>query len=436
MMKNLPISIRKKFLIPVNPVIHGTLRAIFAGGPKSRWQADSYGRPVYRYETGSGILSFYSAPPPDFSSRCHPSLAMYYTPRLGFIYSGSQREAIRNLSVETADVFIILMGRISLLKDPGKDITHIALDDIARMRNVRIRHGSKQRLHEDFKKDILRLADLRVTMEWRNYRRGGIVIVGKDRPDRLLDILDITCRNKSEVWTAFRFRCGQSLSHFLNPQGLRWIGYYQRSLLHLNPYREALTKKIGTYWIMVGTVAEKKGFFPRATPRTILDFCGEDINWRNPGETVDAFISAHERLVDIGVLEQIPILEPLTRIKGYYREWLNTALTVKLSEDLWRLHDPHGKSPRRPFLSNRRKVAAGTGSEPSLPCDYEKLQKDPSALRRFRSRHHMHQDELARAIGITRQTLSCYERGLRAIPEKKSLKILELMARLGTDVEN
>jgi len=424
-----PISVRKKILIPVNPVVRGTLQAIYAGGPKSRWEADSYGRPVYRYGTGSGTLSFFSAPPPDFSSRFHPSIAMYYVPRLGFIYSGSQREAIRNLSVETADIFLILMGKISLLKDPRRDVAGTTLEDIARMRNVRLRHGSAQRLYDDFRKDVLRLADLRVTMTWKNYRKGGTIMVGKDRPDRLLDILDITCRKGSEEWSAFRFRCGQSLSHFLNPEGLRWIGYYQQSLLHLNPYREAFTKKIGTYWIMVGTVAEKKGFLPRATPRTILDFCGEDINWRNPGETVDGFVSSHERLVDLGILDEVPILEPLTRIKGYFREWLDTALIVRLSEDLWRIRDLHKKQVLPPAVSKKRKKAV-SGKEPgsAVRPALDELRKDPAAIRRFRAMHHMHQDELARALGVTRQTLSCYERGIRPIPEKTGAQFLEIKA--------
>ena len=97
-------------------------------------------------------------------------------------------------------------------------------------------------------------------------------------------------------------RCGQSLSHFLNPDGLRWIGYYSRSLLELSPYHEAFTKKLATYWTMVGIIAGEKGSPARATPNTILDFCGEDINWRNPGHAVDAFFKALDRLLEIGVI--------------------------------------------------------------------------------------------------------------------------------------
>lgn len=426
----------KKFLIPVSPVVHGTLRAIYAGGQRSRWGADSWGRPVYRYETGSGVISFSSAPPPDFSSRFHPSIAMYYTPRLGFIYSGGQREAVRNLSVETADVFLILMGKIALLKDPGRDIAGITLEEIARMRNVRLRHGSARNLYEDFRKDVLRLADLRVTMTWKNYRKGGTLVTGQERPDRLLDILDVVYRQGSAEWQAFRFRCGQSLSHFLDPEGLRWIGYYRHALLHLNPFREAFTKKMGTYWIMVGTVSEKKGLLPRATPGTILDFCGEDVNWRSPGETVDAFLSSHERLVDLGVLDRMPALEPSLRIKGYFREWLEKPLTVKLSEDLWRLRDSRGTPAIREEGPGKRvrPLPADENGSP-VPAGLEALRKNPAAIRRFRARRFMHQGELARALGISRQTLSLFERGLRPIPEEKGIRILEMMSRKRTEEE-
>jgi hypothetical protein len=429
-MTKLPAFPGKKFLIPISPVVHGALRAIYAGGQRSRWGADSWGRPLYRYETGSGVISFSSAPPPDFSSRFHPSIAMYYTPRLGFIYSGGQREAVRNLSVETADIFLILMGKIALLKDPGRDIAGITLEEIARMRNVRLRHGSARNLYEDFRKDVLRLADLRITMTWKNYRKGGTLVTGQERPDRLLDIMDVVYRQGSGEWQAFRFRCGQSLSHFLDPEGLRWIGYYRQALLHLNPFREAFTKKMGTYWIMVGTVAEKKGFLPRATPGTILDFCGEDVNWRNPGETVDAFLSSHERLVDLGVLDRMPALEPSLRIKGYFREWLDRPLTVKLSEDLWRLRDSRGTPGVRGdgSVKRDRTLPAAENGFPA-PDDLGALRKDPAAIRRFRARHFLHQAELARSLGVSRQTLSLFERGLRPIPEEKGIRILEIMNR-------
>ena len=154
---------------------------------------------------------------------------------------------------------------------------------------------------------------MRLTMSWRDYKTGGEATFGKERPDRLLDILDIEYKREAEKWTSFRFRCGQALSHFLDPEGLFWIGYYSKALLHLSPYHDALTKKLGTYWIIVGTVAEKKGMLPSATPKTILNFCGEDINWRHPGQTVDAFIEAHQRLEDLGVIESIPVLEPMAR---------------------------------------------------------------------------------------------------------------------------
>jgi DNA-binding XRE family transcriptional regulator len=338
---------------------------------------------------------------------------------------------VRNLSVETADIFLILMSRIVALDDPMKGIARISMEDIAKLRGVRIRHGSSQKLYEDFKAEVLRLADLRLTMGWRDYKTGGEVIFGRERPDRLLDILDIEYKIRGNAWTAFRFRCGQALSHFLDPEALFWIGYYSRSLLRLSPYHDAFAKKLGTYWIMVGTVAGKKGLLPRATPRTILDFCGDDVNWRNPGQTVDAFIASHQRLQDLGVLVNMPALEPPARAKGYFIDWLDTPLTVKLSENLWEIR-PSTRADRLKSLAKQPAIKgmfAEQRRSEIIPETVKDLRANQPLIKRFRTDHGMHQTELAKALGISRQTLSNYERGLHAIPEDKALRILQLWQR-------
>jgi len=422
---------KKKFPVPISPLIHSALRAIYAGGPKSTWASDLYGRPLYKYETRAGHVTFFFAPPPDFGNRFHHSIALYYTPRLDFIYSGSLRNAVHNLSVETADVFLILMSRIAELQDPKKGIASISLDEIAQSRGVRVRHGSRQNLYEDFNQEVLRLADMRLTMSWRDYKTGGEITFGKERPDRLLDILDIEYKRGGEKWTSFRFRCGQALSHFLDPEGLFWIGYYSKALLHLSPYHDALTKKLGTYWIIVGTVAEKKGTLPSATPKTILNFCGEDINWRHPGQTLDAFIEAHQRLEDLGVIESIPVLEPMARSRGYFDDWLNTALTVKLSEDLWQIADVK-KRAKLPFrqkrLVQRRKYRQESPFS-NIPKTVEDLITNQTIIKQFRADNYLRQAELAKALGVTRQTLSNYERGLHTLPEDKAIRILDIWHR-------
>jgi len=428
-LKTVPQSQQDELAIPASPVIHAALRALYAGGAKHRWESDAYGHPHYRYQSRDGFVLFSFAPPPDFGGRFHPSIAMYYTPRLGFIHRGRLWDTIRNLSVETADVFLILMARIAQLRNPEKDIARISLEEIARLRNVRIRHGSAQTLYEDFKREVLRLADLRVYMTWKDYTGGGTITFGKERPDRLLDILDVEQKKDRDTWQAFRFRSGQALAHFLNPEGLRWIGYYSKSLLELSPYHEGFTKKLGTYWIMVGTAAGKKGAQPRATPRTILDFCGEHINRRNPGETVDSFIEAHERLEEIGVLESLPALEPPTRRRGYFRDWLEIPLTVRLSENLWRISDAKERAKRSPGWKRktvRKKKSPQQAIPFRIPETPTELQKNPKSIRQFRSDYLLFQEELARMLGISRHTLSHYERALRPLPEDKAKRILEL----------
>ena len=411
---------RGELAVPTNPVIMAALRAIYAGGPKNRWKSDSYGRPYYRHAARDGSVSLFFDSPPDFKSRFHP----YYiaTPRMDFVYAGKIRQIVSGLSVETADVFLILMSRIAGLHDPVNGVARIGLEEIARLRGVNLRHGRSRTLFEDFRQEVLRLADMRLTLLWKDYRGGGTVSLGRERPDRLLDLLDMEHERDGRTWTAFRFRCGQALSHFLDPEGLRWIGYYSRALLRLNPYTDAFTKKLGTYWIMLGIIAGKKGQQPAATPKTILDFCGEAVHGQAPGRTVDAFIRAHERLADIGVLESLPVLEPPDRGRGYFGEWLDRPLTVRLSDRLWRIR----KATRTGFSPKRRRKREAPALEPSTARE---LQANPALIRQLRAERRMRQDELAGSLGVTRQTLSGYERGLRPLPEDKAIVLLDLWQR-------
>ncbi|NPU83245.1 MAG: helix-turn-helix transcriptional regulator [Syntrophaceae bacterium] len=425
----------EKIPFPVSPIIHSSLRAIYAGGPKSRWSSDAHGHPYYPYETRAGNITFFYEPPPDYSHRFHPTIALYYTPRLDFIYSGRLRNTVRSLSVESADVLMILMSAIARLDDPRTGIARITPEEIAAMRNIRLRRGRAGNLLDDLKAEVLRLADLRVSMTWKDYRTGGTVTFGRERPDRLLDLLDVEYRRKDRAGTAFRFRCGQALAHFLNVEGLFWIGYYGKALLHLNPYQEAFTKKLGTYWTLIGTVAGKKGGLPRATPRSILDFCGESVNWRNPGHTVDAFFKAHERLMQIGIVEADDLREPVSRTKGYMAEWLETPITVKLSEKLWRTAKRVAAKRKRKPIVTIGKLKKPHGDD-SIPADTSLLTTEPARLKRLRTRLHLRQEDVAGGAGITRQTLSRYERGLSRVPEFRAEKILALLRRTAAQMES
>jgi len=419
---------RQLLPVPTSPVVMAALRAIYAGEPGSGWIPDSFGRPRFRYESRDGHISFFLRPPPDFWSRFDPSKAIYYVPRLIFTHTGSQRATVQQLSVETADVFLILMARIAKLRDPARDIARISLRDIADARGIRVRHGSTHELYDVFKEEVLRLSDLCLTMTWRDYLTGGTVTFGRERPDRLLDIVDVEYKKGREAWVAFRFRCGQALSHFLSPEGLRWIGHYSRELLKLSPYHEGFTKKLGTYWTMVGIVAGKKGLQPRATPRTILEFCGEGANWRNPGQTVDSFLKAHDRLASIGVLGDFKLSDPFSRTRGYFNEWLESPISVRLSEKIWKIAELKKLPPQQRKSRRRVKKDTSVGSM-MYPRSSADLVRDPSLIRKFRAQFYIQQEDLARALGVTRQTLSSYERGITALTGDKADKVLAFWRR-------
>jgi DNA-binding XRE family transcriptional regulator len=219
-------------------------------------------------------------------------------------------------------------------------------------------------------------------------------------------------------------------------EGLFWIGYYSRSLLHLSPYHEAFTKKLGTYWTLIGTVAGKKGALPRATPRSILDFCGDNVNWRNPGHTVDAFFKAHERLMEIGIIEDDDLQEPISRTRGYMAEWMETPITVKLSEKLWKMAKRvYAKKVKGPVKELIRRQKASIESA-CVPRDASVLMAYPAILKKLRSRFYLRQEDLAKALGITRQTLSRYERGVCEIPAPCAAKSIAFFRRKAGESED
>jgi DNA-binding XRE family transcriptional regulator len=179
---------------------------------------------------------------------------------------------------------------------------------------------------------------------------------------------------------------------------------------------------------MVGIVAGKKGLQPRATPRTILEFCGEGANWRNPGQTVDSFLKAHDRLASIGVLGDFTLSDPFSRTRGYFKEWLESPISVRLSEKIWKIAELK-KLPSQQRKS-RRRVKKDTSVESMVyPRSSADLVRDPSLIRKFRGQFYIQQEDLARALGVTRQTLSSYERGITALTGDKADKILALWRR-------
>lgn len=391
--------------IPINPLLQASLRSLYSGSC-GLWDTGLYGTPCFNYEANDGrIQLFYELPA---SIRNIEYSRIFMNPRLarsGFVAARQYRTNVASLSVETGDVLIILLNAIAKLHDPGRDTAWISLEDIAHQRGVSLRNGSKSRLLDDLRKHVSFIADLRLSMSWRDYKRGTTTLFGARQADYLLDIVDVEHVRCSQSYTSFGVRSGQALAYFLSRDSVRWIGYYPQAILQLSPYHDGFTKKIGAYWTILGSIAGKRGKLPRATPRKILQFCGSLVKERNPGHTIDSFIKAHERLLKIKALQEVSELEPCARAKGYFKNWLDTPISVKLSENLWHVRS----SSSVPSVFYTPKPLTGSLS-PDQFC------KHPYQIKDWRQRQGIHQEELARSVGISRQTLSKYERGLQALP--------------------
>jgi DNA-binding XRE family transcriptional regulator len=179
---------------------------------------------------------------------------------------------------------------------------------------------------------------------------------------------------------------------------------------------------------MVGTVSQRKGLLPRANPKTILDFCGEEINWRNPGQTVDAFVEGHNRLQELGVLDNIPHMEPYSRRKGYFKEWLDSTLSIMLSDRL--LGSMPAKKVAHVKRIAREQIRSNSLIGKASPIRAEDLVNDQSLIKRYRNNLGINQIEMARALQITRQTLSNYERSLHLIPMEKAEILISMFSRI------
>lgn len=404
--------------IPVNPVVQAALRSLYSGA-YGLWDTGLYGSPQFNYQASDGHISLFYEFPPNIREMEYSQLFM--CPRMarpGFIAAHRFRQEMSLLSVETGDIFIILLAEIARLQNPARDIAWVSLEDIADYRGVRLRNGSKRRLLNDIKKHVLLIANLRLRMTWRDYKHGSSVVYGSNQADHLLDIVDVEHQHQSRRWTSFGVRSGQALTYFLRPDTVRWIGYYNRSILQLSPYHDAFTKKIGAYWTILGSIAGKRGKLPRATPRRILQFCGALINERNPGQTIDAFIKAHNRLLEYHSLQAVSEMEPLARTKGYFKAWLDTPISVKLSDHLWQLQN-------REACQDEVLIQANT-CLPQAAVSWERICRHPRLIKELRNNRGLHQEELARAVGISRQTLSKYERGLQVVPPAVATKLASI----------
>lgn len=411
--------------ISTAPVSRAIVEAIFSGGPNFKWPVDPRGLPYYRHRGSGGWIEvfFDHEPGPDE------------------VVAALCREAVEQLSAETADVFLILLSRISELTDPARDTAFIDFREISKFLGVDKRHGSYSRLYRDLLEEIRRIADLRLSMVWKSYDKDGELRFGRELPDRVFEIVDIDYRQgrgkAKQVLRGVAYRCGLALSHFMRAQGdgLRWIGYCARALFELNPKHDEWAKKAGVYWTLTGTVQDKKGQELHTSPRTLLAFMGKEIDPNHAGDTVDKLKDAHRRLYELGIFDEDPSqqfepADPLRR-PGYIAEWLDTAIQPKMTKGLLVAKRARERarlpSPRRIRATrSHRRTDTHQQTLPELLPEAREIQRDPTVIRRFRVEYGWKQDVLAKHLNISRRTLMRYENLQREVPLEVAAQVAEL----------
>jgi hypothetical protein len=301
--------------IPTGPVVRQVVQGLYN---KHRWKPDSQGRPIYRRKEGKN----------------HVTLKFDHTPDIADVAKALQNH-VELLSPETVDVLLILLNRLARLPE-NKDAAYITMKDIAQGRGKIHRDGKVEKLHTDLLEDIKLIAALRITMVWKMGEH--TLWFGKDLPEELLHITDWEYEGRGQVRKAFTFRAGEPLKYFLEEDKCRLIGYSSRELLKLNPRKNKLAKKIGVYWILQAVVGASHGTFPKVRIGTVLDFCGESLDRKHPGDSVERVRSAFKKLVKIGLIPRIPKgLAPRNRRRGYFDKWLNQTITIEVNPALCEL---------------------------------------------------------------------------------------------------
>jgi len=170
----------------------------------------------------------------------------------------------------------------------------------------------------------------------------------------------------------------------------------------LNPYTDAFTKKLGPTGSCSGSSPQEgQQLQPR---REQSRFLRRAVHWQAPGRTVDAFIRPTSG-------------SPKSACWTPLRSWSRPTGTGLLRRVA-------GPAPDRKALRSSLADQRDPGEEtlPERRRQREALSFAPSTARSCRqTRPHtatqadqrLRQDELARSLGVTRQTLSGYERGLR-----------------------
>ncbi len=375
--------------VPISPSLMATVEGIYG---TRRWYPNGDGAPQFDYVSrdGSGRITLTFARQPEATDGV---TALW--------------EAVKSLNTETVDILLLLVSRLAELPDPRKDTVYMRLEEIAEARGVSVREGSSGKLHDDFREQILRLADLRLSIQWTNLVDDDTIDFARDRPAHLLSIVDYTRRRQGTTWRAFEFSCGPALACFMRQDDLRLVGEYSKALLRLSPHNDSVTKRVGTFYSFVGTGAAKAGVAITVTARALLKFIGLEPDLEHPGRTVDAVVRAHNRLHEINILAQPSDWEPPARGKGFFDDWLDEPRSVFLSTML--IPQLRGEGASLPSLPQ-------PAADVTCPADPADLCARPELIRAFCKKYGILLQELAVAVGVTPSSITRYSQGKRPLP--------------------
>ena len=354
------------------------------------------------------------------------------------------RALTEDMDPETADLFLYLCHRIAELPaDNSEASAKVREEDIMSALGMSRRDGRTQRMRDDIDRKVKALASMRFTARWLDYKKQRYQTFGESNPARVMEITDLRDGGPGTgERVGYIVTPGHGMRFFMQPGSARFVGKFAPAILRLNPYHEAFAKKIAMFLSFRGDLRHRKAQPVSFTPRQIFDFIGQDPEPTknvNPGDNVARLEEACHRLQEIGLLLEEPKIEPTTRTRGYYKDWLDTPIEFQMAyfetTTLQAQRKAALPSPRKQRVRSARQrvdqgeLFKGGKTESMAGLTGDAIREDPKTIKELRKRLGMSQEQLAKAVGITANAVGNYETGYRRPNQGKADRIAAAFRR-------